>query len=114
MVMLSVDYLSGGMRNQVLMRNLWYLNLCGLGPREPVGQNSIKINEQIQVPVYYSDAFRRKSPSANLSMWELQIFFITFYQKCGHRKGLAMLRPRIFISTSSMCISLNVQTPLFS
>lgn len=29
------------------MTNIWYLNLTGLGPREPAGQNSTKNKEQI-------------------------------------------------------------------
>lgn len=42
-------------------------NLSGLGPREPVGQNSVKSKEQIQVPMYYREGFRRKSLSTNLN-----------------------------------------------
>ena len=32
----AVGRMSGDMWNQVLVRNLWYLNLPGLSPREPV------------------------------------------------------------------------------
>lgn len=85
--MLPIDYLLGDVKLDFNKESLVSRPLRS-GSERASGSKFYKQKGADIGPVHYSDASPEKSPHANTSMWELQIFLIAFIKKLPIEKAL--------------------------